>query len=80
MHGYNNRLRIARDLCLNYDIVLLQELWLPKDNLCKLSAVDTNFEYSGLSCTSNKASQSILICHPFGGVTLLWKKIKIEIC
>ena len=62
---------MVRDLCLNYDIILLQEHWLLKDNLCKLSAVDTNFDDYGLSSMSNKASQSNLRGRLFNGVALL---------
>ena len=54
MHGYNHGLPMVRDLCLNYDIILLQEHWLLKDNLCKLSAGDTNFDFLGLSSMSDK--------------------------
>jgi hypothetical protein len=64
---------MAKTLCKTFDLVMLQEHWLLKDNLTHLSRIDPDFEYIGVSSMSRKASAVIISGRPFGGVALLWK-------
>ena len=45
MHGFLNGLSMAKELCHKFDIILLQEHWLFKDNLCKLASIDNDFKH-----------------------------------
>jgi exonuclease III len=74
MHGFNNGSSMVRDLCLTYDIILLQEIWLLKDNLDKINSLDSNFQSYSLSAMNAKSSSGILVGRPFGGVSILWRK------
>ena len=74
MHGFANGASMLKDLCMNHDIILLQEHWLLKDNLYKIDNVDNNFPSYSLSSMNAKAAAGILTGRPFGGVAILWRK------
>ena len=74
MHGYNNGVSMLHELCLSYDIILLQEHWLLQSDIYKLNNVNTNFTAFDISSMNAKASLGILTGRPFGGVACLWKK------
>src|SRR5271163_2521657 len=74
MHGYNNGVSTVRDLCLNYDIILLQEHWLLKDCLYKIDNINNDFQSFSLSSMNDKAASGSLVGRLFGGVAVLWRK------
>jgi len=74
MHGFNNGISTVQDLCLSYDIILLQEHWLLKANLNKIVDINSNFQAFSLSSMNDKAATGILVGRPFGGVAVLWRK------
>ena len=74
MHGFKNGVSTVQDLCLNYDIILLQEHWLLKANLNKIGDINVNFQAFCLSSMNAKAAAGILVGRPFGGVAVLWRK------
>jgi len=74
MHGYNSGLSMVKSLCLNFDIIMLQEHWLLTNNLSKLDNIDSNFQCCSISAMDNKAASGILVGRPFGGVAVLWRK------
>ena len=65
---------MVRELCHKYDIILLQEHWLLKGNLCTLASIDNDLAYCAVSSMTNKASLNILSDRPFGGIAILWRK------
>ena len=73
MHFFLNGLSMVKELCHKYDIILLQEHWLLKDNLCKLASIDNDFAYCDVSSMTYKASLNVLSGRPFGGVVILWR-------
>jgi len=81
LHGLNNGASMLTELCNSHDIILLQEHWLLKQDLCKLDFIHPDFKSYGLSGMNVKADNNILIGRPFGGVAILWnKKLSNSIC
>ena len=74
MHGFGNGLAMAQQLCLDHDLILLQETWLSNANLYKLNSIDSGFCSFGLSGMEAKLAEGILVGRPFGGKGILWKK------
>ena len=74
MHGFKNGVSTVQDLCLKYDIILLQEHWLLKGNLNKIGDINENFQAFSLSSMNDKAATAILVGRPFGGVAVLFRK------
>lgn len=58
------------------DIIALQETWLLPHEISELGRVNRNFSYHGKSAVDT--SQGILRGRPFGGVALLWNKLKFS--
>jgi len=74
LHGLFNGFSLLTLLCKNYDIVLVQEHWLPSSGLCKLSTLDRNFDCCAVSSMDAKSCRGPLIGRPFGGIAILWNK------
>ena len=74
MHGYNNGRPLLEHLCSAYDVILLQEHWLPPGDLNKLNSINDEFNSFSVSSMEEKLSSGILVGRPFGGVAVLWKK------
>ena len=70
MHGYNNGLSMVKQLCQNFDIILLQEHWLSKATLYKLDCIDSNFSAFGLSSMELKLAEGFLAGRPFEGTAV----------
>jgi len=49
MHGFNNGLSMLHDLSLSCDIIALQKHWLCDNTMHKLSLVNDDFIYFGVS-------------------------------
>ena len=58
-------------LCVNSDIVFLQEHWLFPADLPSLNTVHSNFSSFGIS--SMDPSAGLIAGRPFGGVAVLWR-------
>ena len=74
MHGFTNGLPLAKELCNDHDVILLQEHWLLQDNLHKISSISSEFQAYSLSSMNEKIARGILVGRPFGGVAVLWRK------
>lgn len=61
-----------RDLCVNFDVVALQETWLLPHDLPLLASISTDFEFTGKSAVDTSAG--LLVGRPHGGVAILWRK------
>ena len=60
------------DLCLSFDIILLQETWLLDFELPLLNNVHPDFYARGIS--SVKSNDGLLVGRPHGGLAILWRK------
>ena len=67
MHGCNKCLVMAKSICKDYDIILLQEHWLLRDNISKLGEIDLDFAF--LECLVWKRKH--LKFWPFDGEVVL---------
>ena len=45
MHGFNNGLIMAKSICKDYDIILVQKHWLLRDTLSNLGEIDSDFAF-----------------------------------
>lgn len=61
-----------RQLCNNYDIVMLQEHWLLPNELNILSSIHP--EFFAIAQSAVDISQDILVGRPYGGTAILYKK------
>ena len=48
-HGFNSAVQDICSLCAQYDILLLQELWLPSDDMSLLKSIHPEFDGIGVS-------------------------------
>jgi len=62
----------VKELCNNFDVVMLQEHWLMPHELSMLSAVHTDFLAVAKSAVD--ISSHILIGRPYGGTAILYRK------
>ena len=60
------------DICQNNDIVVLQEHWLFKDEICILTNIHNEFNGVGLSPVNTE--ENIIKGRPYGDVAVLWRK------
>ena len=78
--GSNNKIPLLRDLCNEYDILLLQETWLLPDNLNFFDNVHPDF------CSHSVSAVNIdkwLTGRPHGGLSILWNNklgVKCSVC
>ncbi|KAG7304665.1 hypothetical protein JYU34_010007 [Plutella xylostella] len=61
-----------QSLCVNADLVALQETWLLPHDITYLGTLDYNFGYTGKSAVDT--STGLLRGRPYGGVAILWRK------
>jgi exonuclease III len=59
-------------LCVNYDVVFLQETWLTVDELPLLRNLHPTFDGYGTTAMDNESK--LLSEHPYGGVAIVWRK------
>ena len=71
-HGFKNSRIDLQRLCETYDIILLQETWLPKQELGLLNALHEDFVSYGSSPIDLQSGP--LIGRPYGGVAILYRK------
>lgn len=62
----------VRDICMNSDIVALQETWLLPHDIPFLGSISSDFEFTGNSAVDTSAG--LLRGRPYGGVAILWRK------
>ena len=70
--GFHNA---ADDICKlinTNDIVLLQETWIPLQEIHRISALGNFYDFTAVSPVD--LSEGPLIGRPYGGVAILWKK------
>ena len=75
--GAGNKLPIIADLCVNADIVFLQETWLMPSDLNLLDNVSSDFYSHSISSVD---PGQLLIGRPHGGVSILWRKSISYMC
>ncbi len=72
-HGFNSSVYDISKLCDHYDIILLQELWLPSNDMTLLKTVHPEFD--GMSSSSMDTESGILSGRPYGGIGIMWGKL-----
>lgn len=73
MHGFNQGAQFLIDLCLNNDIILIQEHWLSSNDFDKIS-VSKDFVVFAASSMEDDLSRGILRGRPYGGTGILVRK------
>ena len=68
----SERLQTVRSLCAVYDILVLQETMLPREELCFLNNIDSGFCGRGTSPVS--LADGPISGRPNGGLCFLWRK------
>ena len=72
-HGLRNSMGDVSRLCELYDVLLLQETWLSKQDLIRLGLINKDFMYHASSPVD--LSTGPIIGRPFGGVATLYRKL-----
>ena len=65
-------------MCMTYDIILLQETWLSKNENAPLKDVDDNFDAFGISAMNDENGYQI--GRPYRGLAVLWRKEFTHAC
>ena len=71
MHGFNQGKPMLSELCLNSDIICVQEHWLLPSNLNCFNEFNSHFIGFSSSAMDSVAGRGILRGRPFGGVGVL---------
>ena len=74
LHGFGNSSSYLKDLCLDNDLIFVQEHWLLSQHLSKFNGINENFMFYGMSAMDMAASRGILRGRPFGGIGVLIRK------
>ena len=64
--------RIVFHISSSCDILCLQETWLLNGNMNKLSEINSDYVFTGISGVDSSAD--VLQGRPYGGTGILWKK------
>ncbi|KAJ2941053.1 hypothetical protein O0L34_g13183 [Tuta absoluta] len=67
-------LQQVRDMCVEADLVALQETWLMTHDLDIIDSI--NAEFSCVAKSSMDTSMGVLRGRPYGGIALMWRKSK----
>ena len=70
--NFKSSVEEIRELCMDHDVIFLQETWLMKSELPMLSQVDPGFLAQGLS--SMDTDNVLITGRPYGGLAILWAK------
>ena len=70
--GFNSLLEEIKTLCKTFDIILLQETWLAKQNFDFLNSI--NNQHYSYSINSFSYETKLHSNRPYGGTAILWNK------
>ena len=70
--GLSSSLEEIKTLCKTFDIILLQETWLAKQNLDFLNSISNQHYSYGISSFSYETK--LHSGRPYGGTAILWNK------
>ena len=70
--GLSSSLEKIKTLCKTFDIILLQETSLAKQNLNFLNSI--NNQYCSYGISSFRYEPKLLLGRPYGGTAILWNK------
>ena len=77
-HGLSSSLGDVKNLCRDYEIIFLQETWLPQDELPILHSIHPQFEGHGTSAMD--VSEKVQSGRPHGGIGILLRKNLSHVC
>ena len=70
VNGVKANIENVKNMCNNFDIILLQETLLSHDNLNVLGIIDNNFSYAAIPARL----PNDLCGRPSGGLAVMWRK------
>ena len=76
--GFKSSTDAVRDLCVNHDIILLQETWFYKDELHLLSNIHPIF--SGFGTSAMHDEYKLIKGRPYGGIGILVRSDLLKYC
>ena len=71
-HSVRANIEVVKQLLNLHDVLLLQELMLPEEDIAFIDTIDSNF-YS-ISHVKDKKNDGIIVGRPSRGVAILWRK------
>lgn len=71
-NSVRNNIETVRTLALEYDIILLQELMLLKEDIPFMNTIDNSFDC--VACVEDRSNEGIIEGRPSKGVSIMWKK------
>lgn len=74
LFGFNRGKSFLSDLCMNYDIIFLQEHWFQPDECATLNMFNDDFFAFTESAMNLKVETGIIKGRPFGGVSIMIRK------
>ena len=77
-HGLKSSVYDILLLCEQFDVIILQELWLSKEDISLLRSIHKAFEAYAVSAMNDQLG--IQVGRPFGGIGVLWRKSISHAC
>ena len=71
-HGFKSSVYDILLLCEQFDVIILQELWLSNEDISLLRSIHKAFEAYAVSAMNDQLG--IQVGRPFGGIGVLWRK------
>lgn len=71
-NSFRNNVHNIKNLLIGYDIVIIQELLMLREDLPFIDTIDSNFE--SISYVVDRSEEGILEGRPTNGVAILWRK------
>ena len=75
---FRNGSLFAGLLCEQFDVIILQELWLSSEDVSLLRSIHKAFEAYAVSVMNDQLG--IQVGRPFGGIGVLWRKSISHAC
>ena len=77
-HGFKSSVHDIILLCEQFDVIILQELWLSSEDVSLLRSIHKAFEAYAVSAMNDQLG--IQVGRPFGGIGVLWRKSISHAC
>ena len=77
-HGFKSSVQDIILLCEQFDVIILQELWLSSEDVSLLRSIHKAFEAYAVSAMNDQLG--IQVGRPFGGIGVLWRKSISHAC
>jgi len=71
LHGFKSGMPFLKSLCLNNDLIFVQEHWLQSSQLHLFNTIDDDFVFLGKSAMDDRIASGLLRGRPFGGIGVM---------